>query len=451
MAYLTQARYCLAAVMSLYARLRPLPFLGLLLALVGCGREELAPVPKAAPAASKFVEDLARFLPKQIGLPPTARPWIAHVKPVDLDHDGLMDLLVVDAGENTLTWLRQKSPGEFEEIIIADHLPAPVQVSVADMTGSGHLDLLVACMGEVYPNNDKIGSVLIFQNDGHQHFTKHIIADHICRVTDVQAADINHDGKLDLVLAQFGYDQGEVQWMENLGNWQFRSHHLLELSGPINVCVADFSGTGHPDIAANFSQQWEEIILFQNDGTGNFTHKVLWGSTNEDWASSNMTVCDLNGDGRPDLLFSNGDGFGPTTQPGPRPWHGVNWLENLGGGFFRYHRVGDLAGCFSPVAVDLDGDGLMDVVAVSAFNDWTNPQAQSLVWFRQEKNGTFTPHVLAHVPTHLLTLAAVDLDNSGKPSLVTGAFFYAPPYTELSRVLWWKRTGISDQALKFKP
>ena len=76
--------------------------------------------------------------------------------------------------------------------------------------------------------------------------------------------------------------------MENMGNWQFKSHHLLNLSGTINVCVADMTGHGHLDIVALVSQEWEEIYLFENDGHGNFSNKILFGSTNEDYGSSGI-------------------------------------------------------------------------------------------------------------------------------------------------------------------
>lgn len=414
-----------------------------LLCAAGCSREVIPPPPPLPP---KPVVDLGRFQPIPIGAPIVGHPWISNLTTCDLDHDGLMDVLVCDARANEVDWIRQKAPGQFEEIPLLKDVPAPVHVEPVDMNGTGHYDLLIASMGQIFPNNDKIGTIIILANDGHEHFTKHVIAENVARVTDVQAGDFNHDGLMDLAVGQFGYDQGEIQWMENLGNWHFRSHQLLDLSGTINVRVADFNGDGTPDIVGLVSQQWEEVYLFENDGAGHFSKKIIWGSTNEDYATSNLTVCDLNRDGRPDVLFSNGDGFGPTTQPGPRPWHGVQWLENLGGGNFKFHRIGDLAGAYSPVAVDLDGDGATDVVAVSGFNNWNQPGAVSLVWFRNDGHEHFTPHILAYVPTHLLTLAAADMDNSGRMSLVTGAFFSDPPFTHLSRVLWWRPTGAPAPA-----
>jgi len=378
------------------------------------------------------------FKPENIGSPLDGRPWIAHVNVVDLDHDGLMDILACDGQRNEILWERQVSPGKFEEHVLARDIPGPVHVEAIDIDGDGDLDLLVASMGVIFPNNEKIGTVIILENDGHQVFTKHVIADHVARVTDVRAADFNGDGKLDLAVAQFGYDQGEIRWMENLGNWQFRSHILLSLSGAINVCIADMNGDHTPDIVAVVAQQWEEVVLFENDGAGNFTNKVIFGSTNEDFGSSGISLCDLNRDGRPDILYSNGDGF-DYAEPGSRPWHGVQWLENLGGGNFRFHRIGDLPGAYSPIGVDLDGDGAMDVVAVSGFADWRDPEAVSLMVFHNDGQMNFTPMPLAHRPTHLLTVTAGNLDGTGKPVLITGGFHAYPPYDNMSRISVWRK------------
>ena len=320
----------------------------------------------------------------------------------------------------------------------------PVHIEPADIDGDGDTDLLVACMSFIFPNNDKIGAIIALKNTGQGVFRKRVLLDQVSRVLDVRAADFNHDGRLDLAVGQFGYDQGEIRWMKQTAPWEFESETLLRLSGAINVCVADFNQDGHLDIAAQVSQQWEEIHLFENDGQGTFTSRAIWGSTNEDYASAGMTTCDLNQDGLPDLLFSNGDGFGPNPVPGPRPWHGVQWLENLGGGQFQYHRIGDLPGAYSPKAAGFDTDGDLDVIAVSNFNNWADPKAESLVWFENLNENRFQRHTLANNPIQLLTLEIGDFDNSSDLDIVSGGFHAYPPYERMSRILLWKKPLLKN-------
>jgi hypothetical protein len=407
-------------------------FPALLFALVGCTRSEPPIAPKPA-----LIEKLDWFTPVPIGASFEDNPWISHVNIVDLDRDGRPDVLACDDKALSVVWLRQTEAGEFEEKPLATELLGPVHVEAIDLDRDGDLDLLVACMGKVFPNNDKIGSVVILENDGHQHFTKHVIIDNVARVTDIRAGDFNADGRLDLAVAQFGYDQGEIRWMENVGGWEFKSHNLLNLAGTINVCVADMNGDGTPDITALVSQNWEEVHLFENDGHGFFTNKIIFGSTNEDYGSSGISLCDVNGDGRPDVLYTNGDGFA-YADPGQRPWHGLQWLENRGQGFFQFHRVGNMPGAYSPVGVDLNGDGAMDIVCTSGFNNWKNPKAVSIVAFMNDGRMNFTPNVLAYAPIQLISCAAADMDGSGQPSLVTGGFYSYPPFEKMSRITLWK-------------
>ena len=391
-----------------------------------------------APPKTRAEVALDLFNGEDIGTPiGDRRPWIAHVRATDLDQDGRMDAVGCESKESEVIWLRQNQTGGFDEIVIAEDAQAPVHAEVYDLDGDGDLDVLVSCMNVVFPNNDKIGTLMVLENDGSQNFSQRILLENVERVTDARAADMDRDGDLDLIVGQFGYDQGEVRWMRNEGDWNYESEILLRLSGTINVTIDDYTGDGTPDIAAIVSQQWEEIHLFSNDGQGNFSGRVVWGSTNDDYATSGMASADLNRDGRPDLVFTNGDGFGPNPVPGPRPWHGVQWLENRGNGFFKYHRIADLGGAYAATVADLDRDGDMDVVALSSFNDWSKPDAQSMVWYRNDGGMRFTPVVLAHSPIQLLTLDIADFHGDGAYSLVTGGFHAYTPYERMSRFMIW--------------
>jgi len=381
---------------------------------------------------------LLAYEPVSIGFPVEGNPIITHLAVTDLDLDGLQDVLVCDARTDSIGWIRQFPRGVFTEQVIGDKVAGPAHISVCDINADGRPDLLVASMGKIMPNNDRLGKVVVLENLGGGRFRNRVLAENIARVTDVRGVDLNGDRRLDLVVGQFGYDQGEIRWMENLGNWEFRSHPVLNLPGTIMTPVADYDGDGRPDFAALVSQDAEEIHLFRNSGNGQFRDSVLWKAKDESWGSSGLDAGDLNRDGRPDLVFSNGDGFNVGFTE-PSPWHGLQWLENRGEGNFAYHRIGDMPGCYSPVLADVNSDGFTDIVAVSGFNHVNDPNAVWMTAWLNDGRQQFTPVPLAHEPTRLITLATGDLDGNGIPVLITGGFHAYPLASHMSRVTLWRR------------
>jgi hypothetical protein len=387
-------------------------------------------LPKGAP--SRFLQ------PQPVGLPvaPKSRPLVAHVTVVDLDQDGLADIVACDVLANRVVWLRQAPRGTFTEAALGAEVRAPAHAEAVDIDRDGDLDLLVASLGVMFPSNARIGSVIVLENEGRGRFSNRVLASEIARVADVRAGDLDGDGDLDLAVAGFGYDDGETHWMENLGNWRFRSTRLLNLSGAINVEVVDLDRDGDLDIASLVSQEWEEVYAFVNDGRGHFQPRLVWGSTNDDFGSSWLTAVDLDQDGDVDFLYSNGDAF-DYAPPSGRPWHGVQWLENTGGLTFAMHRLADFSGASSPQPADLDGDGDLDVVVVSAYNAWDDPAAQSLVWLENDGRMRFAMHDAAASPTHLVTVGAGDLTGDGRPDLATGGMHISRPYDRMSRITMW--------------
>jgi len=361
---------------------------------------------------------------------------ISNVSVADLDKDGLLDVIVCDCRSNTVSWIQQYPAGTYTETLLADNLLAPAHVQVIDFDMDGDNDIMVAVLGLLFPSNDKIGSVVILENDGKNSFKKHVIEDKIARVSDVRAGDLDGDNDMDLAVGQFGYDDGETRWIENLGNWEFKSHNLQHLSGPVNVEILDIDKDGDQDIISLVTQEWEEIYAYINDGKGIFQTRLLFGSSNEDFGSSGIFMCDLDQDGDQDILYTNGDAF-DYIPPQGRPWHGVQWLENKGNLKFEFHRICNFTGAYNVRPVDIDGDGDLDLFSVSAFNLWDKQESMSFIWLENDGKQQFTRHNITNNPTHLITLELGDFNNDGLMDMVTGGMYAYPPYDRMSRIALW--------------
>ena len=381
-------------------------------------------------------ETIDFLVPQPIGDPFTVPPRISNVQAVDLDQDGLLDVVVCDCQAHCVSWIRQHPQGVFSESVCAADLIAPAHVQAIDFDADGDLDLMVAVLGMLFPNNDQIGSVVILENDGRTKFVKHVVVERVARVSDVRAGDLDGDGDRDLAVAQFGYDDGQTRWIENLGGWNFESHILQDRSGPIHAPIADMDGDGDLDIVVLVSQEWEEIYVFEGDGHGSFQTRRVFGSDNHDYGSSGLWVEDLDQDGDSDILFTNGDAF-DYLPPHPWAWHGVQWLENQGGLNFVYHRINDFGGVVGVKAADVDHDGDLDLFAVSAFNAWEKPQSQSIIWLENNGGMQFRRHDIANAPTHLQALDIGDFNGDGEIDLVTGGMHIYAPYDRMERVVLW--------------
>ncbi len=363
-------------------------------------------------------------------------PMISHLQVVDLDNDGLMDVIACDIALNSIVWVRQDGEGGFEEVLLAENILAPSHVQAFDFDQDGDLDLMVSLLGMLFPSNDRIGSVVILENDGEMNYVSHVVIEKVSRASDVRAGDLDGDGDMDLAAIHFGYDDGETNWLENKGNWQFERHTLQTLSGGINCELVDIDSDNDLDIITIVSQEWEETYLFLNDGAGNFSAQLIYGVSNSDFGSSGIYLDDLDNDGDIDVIYTNGDAF-DYIPPRPRPWHGVNWLENTGNYQFEFHRLAFFGGAYNARPYDVDSDGDKDIFVVSTFNIWEDPTAQSLIWLENDGEMNYIVRPLASNPSHLLALELGDFNGDGRVDLVTGGMHVYPPMDRMGRITLW--------------
>lgn len=377
-----------------------------------------------------------------LGEEPRDQPLITHVQIADLDGDGKNEVLVCDARRSAVLWYRLDAAGKWREEALGDaDLAAPCHVTVVDLDADGDNDVVVSVLGSVWPTDEFVGGVVWLENVGSEKFISRVLADDVRRIADVQAGDLDGDGDQDLVAAEFGFDHGRVFWLENRGG-KFWDHELLAIPGPIHVPIRDFDGDGDLDVAALISQEEERVVALVNGGGGKFrpVERAIFSSPNFDLGTSGLFACDLNGDGREDLLVTAGDNL-EIQYPCPLPWHGCIWLENEGDWKFTPRRLANVAGVYAAAAGDLDGDGDRDVVLACMFNDWREAGTSSLVWLENDGAQSFSPRELAQRPTHLATVAVGDLNGDGRADVVAGSLHLQEPFDRLGGVTAWLSKG----------
>jgi hypothetical protein len=209
--------------------------------------------------------------------------------------------------------------------------------AVGDLNGDGYPDIAVANRG---------AASYVCLNDGKLHFDCRPLADSPSAAT-VAIADIDADGANDVIYACRDSCQSLVYSGDGKGNFIRRTPWGPPKSSTRAMAVADFDGDGHLDIAACHERLG--CFVYLNDGNGHFGRGIQFQSP--DALPYSMIAADLNRDHRPEIIV------GYVNAPG------VVYFNRGAGTKYRPVPFGDGKGSiYGMAAGDLNGDGWPDVV-----------------------------------------------------------------------------------------
>ena len=238
--------------------------------------------------------------------------------------------------------------------------------------------------------------------------------------------DVNQDGWEDMI--KVGFPGKEAFWYENpkgqAGHWKERV--IYPSVGNESPALVDVDGDGRKDLLCNDPTS-KKVVWVSPPKQKNDTAWTSYLISNDSLIGTHMYThgigCgDINGDGRKDVVIREGWWEAPVDRKQ------ADW---------KFHPANLGKECAQMYTMDLDGDGDNDVISSSAHNYgmwWYEQlkQADSLTWIRHD---IFSEFSQSH------GLAMEDMNNDGNPDLITGKRFWAhmghDPGERDPAVLYW--------------
>jgi hypothetical protein len=339
----------------------------------------------------------------------------------DVNGDGKLDLICANYYGNSLSVLTNNGSGGYVTAGTYTVGSLPSVVTAADVNRDGKVDLICA-------NSDGADSTLsVLTNNGSGRFV--LAGSYPVGIgpASVTAADVNGDGKVDLISANQGYAQEghtlTVLTNNGSGGFGLASSPVVGL-GSYSVTAVDVNGDGKVDLISA-DKAAGTLTVLTNNGSGGF---VLSGTYPVNGGPAAVTAADVNGDGKVDLISANWGGGGGNT---------LTVLTNNGSGIFGSNATINVgSGPLVVAAADVNGDGKMDLISA-------NHNANSLTVLTNNGSGGFMLATNLSVAGNPNSVTAVDVNGDGKvdlisplyPNNVLAVFTNATPFPPSSALL----------------
>jgi len=276
----------------------------------------------------------------------------------DFNQDGVPDLAVVNSTSGDVTVLLGSSGCSGFDAPINYALGTgvnPVSLAAADFNHDGYPELVIANAGTA-PGN---GNLILLPNNKNGTFGAPIISYAGSNPGFVAAGDFNGDGKQDVAVTN--QDSGSVSVLlgNGKGSFTLKSTNCvgstLCAGVPVAIAVGNFNGNSHLDLAvANYNDASVSVLLGQGNGLFGAARTYLVGAN-----PLSIVAAPLQGnDTQQDLVVANSENDTLSIL--------LNQLNNSGGfkgGSANLYATGESPA--SLAVADFNNDGLLDIAAAS--------------------------------------------------------------------------------------
>ena len=286
----------------------------------------------------------------------------------DLNGDGKPDLAIVSYGSDKVSFLLNTTPAgaavpSFGAVQSINASCAPQSITTADINGDGKPDVVFAC-----PFDNKVTLLLNTTTTGASttSFTAQIFT--VAGPSSLKAIDLNGDNKLDLIVTDTNNNQVVVMLNSTTVGAAsasfFGTQSFATGMSPTSVISADINGDGKPDLVVGnrLSNSLSVLLNTTSNGatTASFTAQQVFATgTYPTWVSA----IDFNGDGKPDLAVANYNSanlsilLNTTTTGAATPSFATQQIFPTGS-----HPS-------SIVSADANGDGKADLLVTNSFDN----------------------------------------------------------------------------------
>ncbi len=330
----------------------------------------------------------------------------------DVDGNGTLDVVAASASQDNLTWYSNTGFGGFNpKIEISSQAAGAVEALTVDFDGDGRQDVVSLS------TNDRKLAVYPSLGDGSfdtQRALFTVPPGQVC----MDAGDLDGDGDPDFVVG--GLSPAVLAWYPNLGNGLVGTPNPILVSFPdaVSVQLNDINADGQLDILVASQASNTVFWIPGAPGTGFGSPQII---ASDAMVTTTAKAFDMDGDGDLDVLYTSQSSSNER----------VLWRENLGGGSFGATipiPTSAFLGIVRDVeAVDVDGDGLMDVIACGSGTRWYENTGSNTY-----ANGS----VIGSGPTR--GIDAADVDGDGASDVLVA---------KNSELNWHRRTGFGGWSL----